>query len=98
MKKHLIYKEDVIEKAWLGDECEVVSLVDIEDMEPVAVVYGLLHTCPVCSGKGFLPGNFYEQAGASVSFSSYVSLSNSCICCRSCSGKGFIEIDKKNQG
>lgn len=37
-KKHLIYKEDAIAKAWLDNECEVVELSDIEDMPPVDAV------------------------------------------------------------
>ena len=34
-EKQLVYKEDVIELAWLDHECEVVMLSDIEDMKPV---------------------------------------------------------------
>lgn len=42
-EKRLIYKEDVIELAWLDHECEVVTLSDIEDMKPadaMEVVHG----------------------------------------------------------
>lgn len=94
LKKELIYKEDVIAKAWLDDECEVVSLCDIEEMEPVAIVSGMLHICPVCSGKGYLPGNFYELAGQSVSYAGYVNLASNSVVCRSCQGKGFIELKR----
>lgn len=91
-KKELIYKEDVIEKAWLGNEIEVVSLPDIENMEPVAIVSGTLHICPVCQGRGFIPGNFYELPGQSVSYAGYMNLASSSVVCRSCLGKGFLEL------
>ena len=94
LKKELIYKEDVIEKAWLGNEIEVVSLPDIENMEPVAIVSGTLHICPVCQGRGFLPGNFYELPGQSVSYAGYTNLSSCSVSCRSCQGKGFVELEK----
>lgn len=92
IKKELIYKEDVIAKAWLDDECEVVSLLDIEEMKPVSIVSGVLHICPVCQGKGFLPGNFYELPGQSVSYAGYMNLVSSSVVCRSCLGKGFLEL------
>lgn len=93
-KKELIYKEDVMSKAWFDDECEVVSLFDIEEMEPVAIASGLLHVCPVCNGKGFLPGNFYEMPGQNISYAGFVNLASSSALCRSCQGKGFVELKK----
>lgn len=96
IKKELIYKEDVIAKAWLDNECEVVSLYEIEEMRPVAIVSGVLHICPVCQGKGFLPGNFYELPGKSVSYAGYMNLASSSVVCRSCLGKGFLEINKSD--
>lgn len=94
LKKELIYKEDVVAKAWLDDECEVVSLSDIEDMAPVSIVSGTLHICPVCHGRGVLPGNFYELPGQSISYAGYMNLASSSVSCRSCQGKGFVELEK----
>ena len=37
-KKQLIYKEDVLAMAWLADECEVVTMSDIEELPPVDAV------------------------------------------------------------
>ena len=42
-KKHLVYKEDVLAMAWLDDECEVVSVSDIEDL-PELIVSEFHHT------------------------------------------------------
>ena len=42
-KKQLIYKEDVLAMSWLSDECEVVSVYDIEELHVVdaaPVVHG----------------------------------------------------------
>lgn len=37
-QKQLVYKEDVLAMAWLGDECEVVTLSDIEELPSVDAV------------------------------------------------------------
>ena len=37
-KKQLVYKEDVLAMTWLGDECEVVTLSDIEELPSVDAV------------------------------------------------------------
>ena len=39
-KKELIYKEDVLAMAWLADECEVVTMYDIEELPPVDAYTG----------------------------------------------------------
>ena len=37
-EKRLVYKEDVLAMAWLADECEVVTALDIEAMPTVDAV------------------------------------------------------------
>ena len=47
--------------------------------------------CPVCKGKGFLIGNFYDIPGHNVSFGGYATKTGTTQC-RRCGGKGTIEI------
>lgn len=67
-EKQLIYKEDVIKMAWLDNECEVVTLSDIENMEPVdaaEVVHGRweridkryveMFKCSICRSECYVP-------------------------------------------
>ena len=71
IKKHLIYKEDVLAMAWLADECEVVTASDIEDMKAVDAVkvdHGhwkidtsympFLSTCSECGALYTIDGAF----------------------------------------
>lgn len=46
--------------------------------------------CPVCNGKGFVRGNFYDIPGNNVSFGSYIEHGLKTEICRNCNGKGTI--------
>lgn len=46
--------------------------------------------CPVCNGKGIVPGNFYDIPGVSISHSGYQNIQHTTKVCRSCSGVGII--------
>lgn len=46
--------------------------------------------CPVCNGKGFVQGNFYDVPGANVSFGGYIENGRKTEICRNCNGKGTI--------
>jgi hypothetical protein len=46
--------------------------------------------CPVCNGKGFVQGNFYDIPGNNVSFGSYIENGMKTEICRNCNGKGTI--------
>lgn len=48
-------------------------------------------SCPVCGGRCFVPKNFYEIPGETISFGGY-STQNGVTQCRRCGGKGTIEI------
>jgi hypothetical protein len=50
--------------------------------------------CPVCCGKGFVPGNFYDAPGVSVSYSSYQNSQHTTTVCLSCSGSGIIRQEE----
>lgn len=47
--------------------------------------------CPVCNGKGFLPGNFYDIPGSNVSFSDYAKNGLRSTPCRNCHGTGLVK-------
>lgn len=62
--------------------------------EALAIINGLslIETvCPVCKGKGFVQGNFYDIPGNNVSFGSYVENGFKTTICRNCDGKGYIK-------
>ena len=46
--------------------------------------------CPICNGKGFVQGNFYDVPGANVSFGGYIENGRKTEICRNCNGKGTI--------
>ena len=46
--------------------------------------------CPVCKGKGFVQGNFYDVPGTNVSFCGYIENGIKTEICRNCNGKGII--------
>lgn len=46
--------------------------------------------CPVCNGKGFVQGNFYDIPGNNVSFSGYIENGRKTEICRNCNGTGTI--------
>lgn len=46
-----------------------------------------LEVCPVCKGKGLVPNGFYA-----VSAISYTTSSTGPETCRSCGGRGFIQL------
>lgn len=45
--------------------------------------------CPICNGKGFVRGDFYEVPGETISFGGYEALTETTPC-RGCGGKGTI--------
>lgn len=48
----------------------------------------MLERCPVCGGKGLVPNGFYLAVGTSY----YSTTSTSPETCRSCGGRGYIEL------
>ena len=79
-EKQLIYKDDVIKMSWLDNECEVVTLSDIENMEPVnavKVVHGTWENeqigfmyydaaCSVCKSHNNSASNYCPHCGAKM--------------------------------
>ena len=53
-------------------------------------IKGTERVCPVCNGKGFVRGNFYDIPGNNVSFGSYIENGQKTEICRNCNGKGTI--------
>lgn len=54
-----------------------------------------LEKCPVCDGRGFVKGNFYDVAGQTCSFGDYAKKECSTAVCRYCNGNGIIEFEEK---
>lgn len=79
-KKQLIYKEDVLAMAWLDDECEVVSVWDIEDLPVVGaapVVHGRWIRVP---SSDMMAGKAYKCSECGkMRYGSY--MPNYCQCC-----------------
>ena len=48
--------------------------------------------CPVCDGRGFVKGNFYDVAGETCSFGDYAKKQQSITICMYCNGKGVANI------
>lgn len=48
-----------------------------------------LEKCPVCEGRGFVKGNFYDVPGETCSFGDYVRKEQSTSLCRICNGTGI---------
>lgn len=46
-----------------------------------------IHRCPVCCGKGVVPNGFYRSVGDTI-----ISSTTAPEICRSCGGKGYIEV------
>ena len=61
------------------------ALALIEELEKTEFV------CPVCQGRGYMPGNFYEIPGVSVSIGEYADLAYTQSVCRRCNGQGTIK-------
>ena len=62
--------------------------------EALAIINGLslIETvCPVCNGRGFLQGNFYDMPGHNVSFGDYLANGSKTTVCRNCNGNGIIK-------
>lgn len=47
--------------------------------------------CPVCNGSGFVPGDFYDIPGVSVSHRSWPYLHDHARICLSCFGTGIVQ-------
>lgn len=51
--------------------------------------------CPVCDGRGFVKGNFYDVAGQTCSFGDYAKKEQSTSVCMRCKGNGFVNVEYK---
>ena len=51
-----------------------------------------LEKCPVCDGRGFVKGNFYDVAGETCSFGDYAKKQQSSTICMYCNGKGVANV------
>ena len=56
-----------------------------------------LQKCPVCDGRGFVKGNFYDVAGETCSFGDYAKKECSTAVCMCCNGKGIVEFEEKSK-
>ena len=58
-----------------------------------------IQKCPVCEGKGCVPGNFYGLPEAITSGDMLIPKSTDKVECRSCLGKGVLLLSQiENQG
>lgn len=51
-----------------------------------------LQKCPVCDGRGFVKGNFYDVAGQTCSFGDYTKKQHSNTICMYCNGNGVVNV------
>ena len=51
-----------------------------------------LQKCPVCDGRGFVKGNFYDVAGQTCSFGDYAKKQQSSTICMYCNGNGVVNV------
>lgn len=51
-----------------------------------------LKKCPVCDGRGFVKGNFYDMAGNTCSFGDYAKKEQSTAICMYCNGNGVVNV------
>ena len=56
-----------------------------------------LKKCPVCDGRGFVKGNFYDVAGQTCSFGDYMKKEQSTVICAYCNGHGVVNIEYKRE-
>lgn len=56
-----------------------------------------LKKCPVCYGRGFVKGNFYDVAGETCSFGDYAKKQQSSTICMRCNGKGILEFNENQK-
>ena len=56
-----------------------------------------LQKCPVCDGRGFVKGNFYDVAGETCSFGDYAKKQCESTICMYCNGKGVINVGCKRK-
>lgn len=54
-----------------------------------------LQKCPVCDGRGFVKGNFYDVAGETCSFGDYAKKQQSSTICMYCNGNGVVNVGYK---
>lgn len=54
-----------------------------------------LEKCPVCDGRGFVKGNFYDVAGETCSFGDYAKKQHSSTICTYCNGNGVVNVGYK---
>ena len=78
---YIVQSESIPEEKFTLESDGNGGLLRIKETESV---------CPVCNGKGFLPGNFYDVPGANVSFGGYIENGRKTEICRNCNGKGTI--------
>ena len=78
---YIVQSESVPEEKFILTSDGNGGLLRIKETESV---------CPVCNGKGFVRGNFYDIPGNNVSFGSYIEHGLKTEICRNCNGKGTI--------
>ena len=57
-----------------------------------------LEKCPVCDGRGFVKGNFYDIAGETCSFGDYAKKQQLSTICMYCNGNGVVNVGYKRDG
>lgn len=78
---YIVQSESIPEEKFILTSDGNRGLLRIKETESV---------CPVCNGKGFVQGNFYDIPGNNVSFGSYIENGLKTEICRNCNGKGTI--------
>lgn len=78
---YIVQSESIPEEKFILTSDGNGGLLRIKETESV---------CPVCNGKGFVRGNFYDIPGNNVSFGSYSEHGLKTEICRNCNGKGTI--------
>ena len=78
---YIVQSESIPEEKFILTSDGNGGLLRIKETESV---------CPVCNGKGFVRGNFYDIPGNNVSFGSYIEHGLKTEICRNCNGKGTI--------
>ena len=78
---YIVQSESIPEEKFILTSDGNGGLLRIKETESV---------CPVCNGKGFVRGNFYDIPGNNVSFGSYIEHGLKTEICRNCNGKGTV--------
>ena len=78
---YIVQSESIPEEKFILTSDGNGGLLKIKETESV---------CPICNGKGFVQGNFYDIPGNNVSFGSYIENGMKTEICRNCNGKGTV--------